>query len=286
MLLRWRSQFQAVWVWLCGFIFLLLAFASQAELPKTFDTDNDLILAQFDSKTDVDDLHAMAAFASLLASDRFTSVNYYVVIGAYGKQTGLYVPAASLAEMAFPAYSDAHKNSARAKQEVLQVIAGVLENGGDVWVAEAGQSDFTFAWLSELVRLKNTDTHTRIHVVQHSAWNENETTPEKLAFVKRHANYINIPDGNAVGNGSPGFNSAKTALWNQAFKSKTNRRIWRKAQLMANQYNGLDGRYNNPVIAQGGMDFSDLVEVCSILGCAHLKDAEAFFMLLDSAEWE
>jgi len=31
---------------LCGFIFLLLAFASQAELPKTFDIDNDLILVQ------------------------------------------------------------------------------------------------------------------------------------------------------------------------------------------------------------------------------------------------
>ena len=46
---------------------------------------------------------------------------------------------------------------------------------------------------------------------------------------------------------------------------------------ISNKYNGTDGRYNNQAIAQGGMDFSDLSEVCWILGINDIKDTEHFF---------
>ena len=44
-----------------------------------------------------------------------------------------------------------------------------------------------------------------IHVVQHSDWNEKSTLPEDLRFVKVNTDYQKIPDGNVVGNGTPGF---------------------------------------------------------------------------------
>jgi len=45
---------------------------------------------------------------------------------------------------------------------------------------------------------------------------------------------------------------------------------------LANQYNGKEGRYDNKAISGGGLDFSDLSEVCYILGVGSIKNAEQF----------
>ena len=71
----------------------------------------DLLLAQFDCKTDVDDLHSVAALSTLLSNSDFSRIKYHAVAGTYGTQEGLYVPPNELFQLAFGnSWTDAHKN--------------------------------------------------------------------------------------------------------------------------------------------------------------------------------
>lgn len=259
---------------------LWLALASWADSSGgTFNHGRDLFLAQFDSKTDVDDLHSVAGVATMLRAPGLADVDFHAVAGAYGIQEGLYVPAPELFDLAFGEnWSDAHRHREQAVEEVAQLVGKTLENGGQVWVADAGQSDFTADWLKMVSAMDPSfSTRTRVHVVQHSDWNESVTSPDKLAYVRQHANYHKIPDGNEVGNGTPGFRLESDHLWPQALEGEETGEIWRKARLIADEYNGRDGRYNNSAIAAGGMDFSDVAESCWIFDYAGLEDADAFF---------
>ena len=196
-------------------------FAAADDLGR-FDRARDLFLPQFDCKTDVDDLHSVAAVATMLRDERFEGVDFHAVAGAYGRQEGLYVPAPALFEMAFGEnWSDAHNERGKALVSVIERVAAVLGAGGSVWVAEAGQSDFTADWLAEVAqRMPEIDMRQRVHVVQHSDWNEESANPEKLAFVKRSSSYHKIPDGNATDNGTPGFKSESPTHWRRAISAK------------------------------------------------------------------
>lgn len=244
-----------------------------------FNKKQDLLLVQFDLKTDVDDIHSVAAVATMLADPRFAGISFHAVAGAYGSQGGLYVPANDLFEAAFGSHwSDAHANSGRALEEVSKNAVRVLQSGGRVWIAEAGQSDFSAALIRNLQkRLPDTDLKDRIHIVQHADWNEEVTTPEDLAFVKKAASYHKIPDGNTVGNGTPGFRNDRVIDWRKQVTDARLTAIWEKAIAIANSYNGVDGRYLNESIKRGGLDFSDVAEAAWIFGFGDLVDANAFF---------
>ncbi len=244
-----------------------------------FSISQDLYLPQFDCKTDVDDVHSVAAVATVLADPRFADVRFHAVAGAYGTQEGLYVPANEVFEAAFGEnWSDAHSDYQHALDEVMVLVVSTLENGGSIWIADAGQSDFS----ADIVRnvkskLPDINTNERINVVQHSNWNEEVTAPENLAYVKANTDYHKIPDGNAVGNGTPGFKDDIMADWRGAISKPELRKVWEMALAVGNKYNGQEGRYNNTAIANGGLDFSDVSETCWIFGFDHLKDAAAFF---------
>ncbi len=264
------------------FLAFLLSCSSSPPSPEkigNFRIEKDLFLAQFDVKTDVDDLHSVAGVATMLADPRFKNVRYHAVAGAYGTQIGLYVPGNELFEAAFGNnWSDAHADRAKALHEVTNLVSKTLQNGGEVWIADAGQSDFS----SDIVRsikktLPKIATEQRIHVVQHSDWNESVTAPENLGYVKSNAMYHKIPDGNVVGNGSPGLNSEKVVKWRDRITDQKLVKIWETAIEIANRYNGQEERYHNPSIAKGGLDFSDVSETCWIFGFDHLVDAELFF---------
>ncbi len=246
-----------------------------------FNIEKDLLLVQFDCKTDVDDLHTVAALMTILSHPNFSKINFHAVAGTYGIQEGLYVPPNTLFNLAFgDNWTDAHENLKPAVQQVKAKIKATLENQGDIWIAEAGQSDFT----AELIKAIQADLpkiiiSERIHVVQHSEWNEQSAAPENLEFVKNHADYHKIPDGNSVGNGTPGFRSADYTHWKDKMKNPKLIEIWQMAIDISNEYNGKEGRYLNEAIAAGGLDFSDLSEVCWILGVQDIKDAEQFFNL-------
>jgi len=266
---------------------LFLLFYSSCTLNKDdsrtsiseFNSEKDLLLAQFDCKTDVDDLHSVAAFATLVSNDRFSEVKYHAVAGAYGVQDGLYVPPNELFAAAFgDQWSDAHTDFEQALKEVSSLVISRLENNGDIWIADAGQSDFSAALVRKIKSSKPEITTTeRIHIVQHSNWNEQVTSPESLRFVKEHTDYHKIPDGNAIGNGTPGFRSEEVIRWQNMITNPELVDIWNLAVALGNQYNGKEGRYNNEAIAKGGLDFSDLSETCWILGIHHMVDAKQFF---------
>lgn len=265
-------------------IILVLAFltagsAFASEALGQFNADRDLFLPQFDSKTDVDDLHSVAGVATMLRDPRFSRVDFLAVAGAYGIQDGLYVPSPELFKLAFGTrWSDAHNNREQALAEVSKRVAETLSKGGHVWVAEAGQSDFTADWLKIVrERLPTMNRKKLVHVVQHSDWNESVTSPESLAYVKQHANYLKIPDGNETDNGTPGLRTESGAAWEIALGSPRSGDTWNLARKLAMKYNGQEGRYNNTAVERGGMDFSDVSEACWIFGFANLRDAEAFF---------
>ena len=244
-----------------------------------FDPARDLYLAQFDSRTDVDDLHSVAGVATMLRDPLFAGVRHHAVAGAYGIQEGPYVPAPELFDLAFGGHwSDAHGNREQAVSTVSALVGRTLATGGHVWVAEAGQSDFTADWLARVNEAYPAAvTGARVHVVQHSDWNESVTSPGKLAYVRANADYRRIPDGNDTGNGTPGFRLASGHLWQRLPATGDTGEIWRAARALAREFNGRDGRYDNAAIAAGGMDFSDVVETCWIFGRDGLHDADAFF---------
>lgn len=252
---------------------------SKTTTSKTFNKEKDLLLAQYDCKTDVDDLHSVAAFITLMSDANFSKINYHAVAGTYGIQEGLYVPPNDLFQLAFgDNWTDAHTNSETAIERVKEKIKITLGNHGDIWIADAGQSDFT-AQLIKAVQadLPEINLKQRIHVVQHSDWNEEVTSPESLKFVMKNADYQKIPDGNAVGNGTPGFRSPEYTFWKDKITNPKLIEIWQLALDLSNKYNGKEGRYNNEAIMAGGLDFSDLSEVCWILGIQDIKDTEQFF---------
>jgi hypothetical protein len=244
-----------------------------------FAVESDLLLAHFDLKTDVDDLHSAAAVATMLAHPCLTEVQHHAVAGAYGTQDGPYVPANELFEAAFGEHwSDAHNDFDRALREVKTRVRNALNAGGDVWIAEGGQSDFTAALLRAVRdELPDLNTRQRVHVVQHSDWNEESTTAKDLRYVKEHASYHKIPDGNAGGNGTPHLRTSEPVNWRSHVQDPALTDVWRLAIEIANTYNGTENRYTNSAIVDGGLDFSDTVETCWIFGHAELADAEAFF---------
>lgn len=248
-----------------------------------FNIEKDLLLVQFDCKTDVDDIQTAAALVTLLSNPNFSRINYHAVAGTYGIQEGLYVLPNPLFHLAFgDNWTDAHENTETAVEKVKMIIKTTLANQGDIWIAEAGQSDFTARLIKAIQSdLPDITISQRIHVVQHSDWNEDVTSHESLKFVKKYADYYKIPDGNGVGNGTPGFRShdfTHTQLKNKISNTKLTA-IWQLAIDISKEYNGKDGRYNNEAIAAGGLDFSDLAEVCWILGIEDIKDTEHFFRL-------
>jgi len=264
------------------FLFIFTIFGGNPSLSNVigkFNTDKDLFIAQFDCKTDVDDLHSIAGVATILADHRFKNVNFHAVAGTYGIQDGLYVPANELFNAAFGnKWSDAHSNYIQAVHDVSAIIKKTLENDGNISIAEAGQSDFSADVIRNIKSILPTiDLESRINIVQHSNWNENQTTAEDLTFVKSNISYHKIPDGNVIGNGSPGLVTDSLVNWQDYFKEPNLLNIWNMALDLANSYNGKDNRYQNPAIAKGGLDFSDVSETCWIFGFENLENVEQFF---------
>lgn len=247
----------------------------------SFAIGKDLLLAQFDCKTDVDDLQSVAALATVLSDIKFSKINYHAVAGTYGIQEGLYVPPNDLFNLAFgDNWTDAHGNFQNAVAQVKKIALSTLENQGDIWIADAGQSDFSAQLIKSIqTDLPDMDISDRIHVVQHSDWNEEVTSPLSLNFVKINSDYQRIPDGNVVGNGTPGFRSPEYTLRKDKIRDPKLIDIWQLAIDLSNRYNGKEGRYHNEAISAGGLDFSDLSEVCWILGLQGIKDIEHFFNL-------
>ncbi|MEM6379827.1 MAG: hypothetical protein AAF705_16630 [Bacteroidota bacterium] len=264
---------------LCFGLFLSSCGQSDKGSAERFDMEKDLLLLHYDFKTDVDDLHSVAAFGTLLSKPEYTNINYHAVAGTYGTQEGLYVPPNDLCALTFgDHWSDAHENFQKAVLEVRDIAWEAITQGGTVWIADGGQSDFSAALGKAIQSLDPVfDIKAHIHVVQHSNWNEKVTTPEALTYVKVQTDYMKIPDGNATDNGTPGFKSEKQYDLEQYFTDSHILDVWQLALELGNEYNGKEGRYLNEAVAAGGLDFSDFSEVCWILNLEDFGDSDDFF---------
>lgn len=258
----------------------------EAQKNLRFNSKTDILLLHYDCKTDVDDLHSVAAFASLIRTPQFSKLNYHAVAGTYGTQEGKYVPPNPLFELSFKNnWSDAHADFEKALDEVYKKAIKVLKDGGDVWIADAGQSDFSAGLIAKVQKnVSKISANNKIHIVQHSNWNEDVTGAKNLSFVKANSDYNKIPDGNALNNGTPGFNSADKVEWERILKKKVVIEIWKLAINLADTYNGEEGRYLNKSIKAGGLDFSDFCEVHWILELQGINDCTDYFRFLQDRD--
>ena len=227
-----------------------------------FDTTRDLLVANYDSKPDVDDLQAVAGLGSVLKHPDFACVDYIATSGAYGSQGGEFLVAPELFTLAFgDKWLDAHG----ARTQTIETLAGRMQEtiaaGGRVWVAEAGQSDVTAAAVERLPK----PMWTSVHVVQHSYWNESQSSKDAMQTVVYNTRYHRIQDGNFPENGSPAYNTTDGSHWAALLNDPVVGPIWTEAKRLSDYHNP-KAAYVNPAVAAGGLDFSDTVEIAYIFG--------------------
>lgn len=231
-----------------------------------FDKSKDILIAQFDSKPDPDDVQAQAALGCILAHPDGHGINVYAVSGAYGKQGGTYIPSPKLFKMAFGAenskWTDAHANRKDSIARIHDVVKPILSAGGKAWVQEAGQSDITAKWIEALLAggVPASTVKNNVMVVQHSDWNEAHASSGVLSYVKSKATYVKIDDGNKSGNGTPGYKSERTKFLEEA---KGSANLNQHAKAMWNEAHAVIKAKADWQLSD--VDFSDCVENWYIL---------------------
>jgi hypothetical protein len=180
--------------------------------------DVDLISLHYDHAKDPDDCHSAAADRTIIQSEfglDWMKKNVVAVSGACGVENcDTFVPGTdAVMDAVFngvagwvPAYTeDGYAQWDAAVDTLTDRWCETLQAGGDVWVKEGGQSDFTADVLAAVrSQLPNIDTAKKVHVVQHgSAANSDDTSlneiwadQAKLAFVKANTDYIGVRNGN------------------------------------------------------------------------------------------
>ncbi len=227
---------------------------------RAFEPVRDLISLHYDHAPDKDDGQSAAADRTILQAiyaPEWIKAHVVAVSGAYGRNAAKFN--ADSDRVMDAVWSDcggwlaAHANRERAIAEATRRWIAALKAGGDVWVKEGGQSDFTADVVRAIRgRWPELDTTSRIHVVQHSQWNEDQTTEAALTYTRKNTHYVRIRDANTylnVKGGDAAFVAA--ALQHPAFAS-----FWKAAFA-----------YYPP---RERLDFSDTGELMHILGLGEM----------------
>ncbi|MEM7257892.1 MAG: hypothetical protein AAF404_10935 [Pseudomonadota bacterium] len=233
----------------------------------------DLVAAHFDHGPDPDDGHAAAA-AYVIKSE--LNLDMVVVGGTTGVYSaGRYLPESEslMRRIWGQQWLDAHNNRQASAEQAARQWVATMAAGGDVWVAEGGPSDFTAA-VVRIVRNQYPEFNTRqrVHVVQHSQWNEDHALREDLNYVRSNTRYIRIEDGNdpnATADLRQDGNSAVSNAFVQRVLGSRYKAVWRYA---------FD--YLNP---GDKLDFSDTVELLYILNIgtdkiSNVTEFELYFL--------
>ncbi len=261
----------------------------EAQRPH-FNKKSDLLLAQFDSKPDPDDIHAQAALGSMMLHKDMKGVKVYAVSGAIGHQGGQFIDSEELFNMAFgKRWTAANDNWNKAVSDIVAVVIPTLEKGDRVWVQEAGQSNITADWVCEVLNsLPAATVKEQIIVVQHSNWKEDKTTDEDLAYVKEMTNYFSIDDGNAEPSEewgdrgeytTPAYRS-KDAQWIALAKQSRNKKaakLWITADKIIDSYFPEGFKHEWSYIHFDGVDYSDCCENWWILNIGEVADSHQKF---------
>jgi len=230
-----------------------------------FDTKKDLLSLHYDHAPDKDDGQSAAADRTILETMfgiEWIKNHVIAVSGTYGKNAPDFDVNSDLVMDAVwndtGAWLKAHTHHHQVVSDLAALWSGTIKGGGRVWVKEGGQSDLT----SDVVKIikkqyPEIDTARWIHVVQHSNWNEDQTTDDALSYVKKYTHYIRIRDANAYLNIKGGDEKfVDSAVNHPLFGGK-----WRAAFV-----------YYDP---KERLDFSDSGELMHILGLGEI-DIENF----------
>jgi len=221
---------------------------------SSYNASSDLIALHFDHAPDLDDGHA--AVAAFMVTQRL-NLNVQVVAGTYGEYSkDRYVrqSEALMSSVWGNRWLNAHSQRTFAVQSAVEKWTGVIANGGRVWVAEGGPSDFTAAVLRAIKRdYPQYDTRRRVVVVQHSDWNEDHALRSDLEYVRANTRYEKIDDGNDPNRTADlRFESHKNGSFVARARTSEFAGAWETAF-----------RYLSP---SEKLDFSDTVELLHILG--------------------
>lgn len=247
--------------YLIPLLFAAVVSAFAQDGAKSFSPERDFISLHYDHAPDKDDGHSVAADRTILQSMfgiEWIRLHTVAVSGTYGKNEKTFNSRSdAVMDAAWNGCGDwlaAHNDREAAVGQLVVLWTNTMRAGGDVWVKEGGQSDITAAVLERIQQGSPTlDTTTRVHVVQHSNWNENQTTGAALAYTKNYSDYIRIRDANAYLNiekGDAVFE--KTALQHPVYGPG-----WKAAFA-----------YYNP---KKRIDFSDTGELMKILGLGEMN---------------
>ncbi|NMH88778.1 CBM96 family carbohydrate-binding protein [Flavivirga algicola] len=258
---------------ICMLVLLATCIQALAQRPF-FNKNKDILIAQFDSKPDPDDIHAQAALGCMLAHPDLAGVNYFAVAGAVGIQGGQFIDSDALFNMAFGSnnWTDADANWSASVTRIKNKVIPVLQNGGKVWVQEAGQSNITADWIAQVLQTVSANTvKNNVIVVQHSNWNEDKTASSDLSYVKNKAKYFAIDDGNAPFGANWGDRGpwetpeyrSRASTWIAQAKSSVNpkaKQLWREADRVIDAMwpNGYPHDWSH--IHYDGVDYSDCAE--------------------------
>ncbi|MEE9335912.1 MAG: hypothetical protein V3U65_17610 [Granulosicoccaceae bacterium] len=226
---------------------------------------NDLVALHYDNCPDRDDGHALAAGKAVVVRSGLQKV--LVVNGTCGdsirnsyQRGSENVVRAVWGNQWLDSFNDLNASI----QTSAQRWAGVLANGGNVWVAEGGPSDFTARVLRRIASQFPTLNLKKVHVVQHAAgtqFNEAQSIPSNIAFIKREADYVAIPNGNVGGNGSANFKKLSSFFVSTARQSE-----------FSNEWNAAFN-YLSP---NRRLDFSDTVELLYLIGDKSTQSVDDF----------
>lgn len=239
-----------------GLLGLGSALGAEPDGTVRFNSDEDLLSLHYDHAPDKDDGQSAAADRTLLENvygREWIERHAVAVSGAYGENAQTFNPKSDAVMDATwndcGGWLDGHQRRVAVVAELSKRWQASLEAGGDVWVKEGGQSDITAEVIKDLQsKLPDLDTTKRIHVVQHSKWNEDQTTDAALAYTQKHSDYIKIGDANAYLNVQGGNRAFETAAREHPVFGPA----WRAAF-----------EYYDP---HERLDFSDTGELLHILG--------------------
>jgi hypothetical protein len=246
---------------------LVLTFCGDfaySQIPE-FNPQADLLSLHYDHAPDRDDGHSAVADRVIL-QEKFgvdwLKEHALPVSGAYGENRNQFQPESDAVMNAVwndtGGWVAADQHCEKAVRQLHKKWVNAIQDGGTVWVKEGGQSDLT-ADVIRKIKEENPDIDTRqkIHVVQHSDWNEDQTTDEDLAYVKEESDYIRISDANAYLNDRDGNTAfARLASAHEVYGS-----MWTAAF-----------EYLDP---EERVDFSDTGELHAILDMEKI-DVDAF----------
>ena len=242
----------------------------EPETPTTGDAIgrvgvNDLVSLHYDNCPDRDDGHAIASGKAVVVETGLS--NFMVVNGtcADSKRSNYQESSEAVVRASWGSeWLDYANDEDGTINTTTERWSAVLANGGDVWVAEGGPSDFTAKVLRQIDSQFPSLNLENVHVVQHStgdAFNEASTERSNIAFIQNEADYVPIANGNGGGNGTAGFRNNSSFFVETALQSQ-----------FASEWNAAFD-YLDP---NERLDFSDTVELLYIIDETETQTVDDF----------